>query len=244
MSLVKTFYDILPFNKSDDDSLRKQINKSNTPWKSLDTAVSNSNTVLELGCGQGWLSNRIANNYSVEVTGIDLIKENIDRAKGYNIPNTSFNQEDILQTTRTADTVVSIGVLHHIPDHDISFLLEQAILKSNQYCFMGLYHTSSRRAMFDFYDKYPKHKQYKLFKKMTPWIKDETQRKSWFRDQLRHPYEVTIDLSVLQAAAVSTGRKLTWCNFDNDDQYDITMSKLKSYEFIPGFVYAMFEEEK
>lgn len=240
MSLVKSFYDIMPFNRAGDTDLLNQINKPRTPWPSLDTAVSQSDSVLELGCGQGWLSNRIANNYPVQVTGIDLIQENIDRANKYKNNNGNFQVLDIRDCQQKADTVISVGVLHHIPG-DINDLVKHAMSLSNRYCFIGLYHDQARRAMFDFYSEYPIDKRRRLFKKMTPWIKTDQHRESWYRDQFEHPYEISVTLNDYKGWQDKF--ELAWCNMDSDDVYDSTMKKLKCYEFIPGFIYGLYRRK-
>ena len=76
MNLIKKFYEALPFNKAEDTIIHQRIQQPGTPWNSLTDAMSNTSSVLELGCGNGWLSNRIANNYpNIQVTGIDQFQE-------------------------------------------------------------------------------------------------------------------------------------------------------------------------
>lgn len=47
----------MPFNMGHDK------NYQNIPWPSLTEQLQNANTVTELGCGTGWLCNRIKNNF-------------------------------------------------------------------------------------------------------------------------------------------------------------------------------------
>jgi cyclopropane fatty-acyl-phospholipid synthase-like methyltransferase len=240
MELVKSFYKRLPFNKSSNEEYRKSQLKP-VPWKSLDCALNNSNTVLELGCGSGWLSHRIAYNYpSKRISAIDLIEENISIAKQQNSA-INFSVKDLLLETRKADTVISVGVLHHI-DKDIIKLMCHTINLSNKYTFIGLYHTHSRKAMFDFFERYPKHKHRKLFKKMMPHIKNDIQRESWFRDQLEHPFEQTVTLEQYKKVAEQTNTTLSFVNINTDDTYNKTMNRLESYEFTGGMIYGLFEK--
>lgn len=246
MSIVKAFYDLLPFNKANHKDYIKQINKPGTPWPSLSKAIDNSATVLELGSGQGWLSNRIAKQYpGIKVTGIDLVAENIRRSNEFSPGNSCFLREDILKSERTADTVISVGVLHHIPNNEIRELMISAINKSNKYTFIGLYHKQSREYMFEYFNSIPNDSRYKMFKKMTPWITNETHRRSWYRDQLEHPYECTVTLDDYRAAAIATGTTLAWTNVNTDEElYEDAVRKLSSYEFTSGFVYGMFIKEE
>jgi trans-aconitate methyltransferase len=241
MNPVQKFYNALPFNKAPDKIILDSIKTPGTPWPKLTEALGAADSVLELGCGNGWLSNRIAFNWpKVNVIGIDLIQENIDIANRTKTSNSEFHAEDILLSDRSADIVISVGVLHHIPQHNIKDLMTLAINRSRKYAFIGLYHTQSRQAMFDFFSDVPENKRYKLFQKMTPWFKDETQRKSWYRDQLEHPYEVTVTLQDYQDVQQLTGANLVWTSIDNDNNYEITMQRLKSYEFTSGFIYGLY----
>lgn len=240
MNLIKSFYNVLPFNKASDEMYTKSKFKP-IPWPALDSAIQQSTSVLELGCGSGWLSHRIAHNYpNVKVTGIDLIEENVEIARAQNT-NAHFYVQDLLIQKKEVDTIISIGVLHHI-EKDLSQLMTHAIDLSNKYAFIGLYHKNSRQAMFDFFARYPKHKHRKLFKKMMPHMKDEVQRESWFRDQLEHPYEQCATLELYKKVAKQTNTKLVYVNTNTDDMYDKTMYRLESYEFTGGMIYGLFEK--
>jgi len=242
-NVVKKFYEHLPFNKTQYQYIEAQIKKSDTPWPELTSAIQESKTVLEMGSGQGWLSNRIARNFpQVSVTGIDFVQENINTSKNHQRHNSQFFMENIIQTKKSADTVVSIGVLHHIPNNNIEDLIALAINSSNKYTFIGLYHDQSRKAMFDFFNRYPENKRYKLFTKMTPWITDEQQRTSWYRDQFDNPYETTISLQQFKQIAKQTQTDLIWSSVNTDNTYDSTMQRLESYEFTSGFIYGLYKK--
>ena len=112
---------------------------------------------------------------------------------------------------------------------------------SNNYTFIGLYHTNSRHAMFDFFSKYSKEKQKKLFKKMTPHMKSK-QRESWFRDQFDNPFEQSTTLDVYKQVAKDTNTKLVFTNISTDKTYDSTRESLESFEFKSGFIYGGFKK--
>lgn len=241
MNIVQRFYNALPFNKAPDEIIQESIIKPGTPWPELNNCLSESKTVLELGCGNGWLSNRIAYNFAhIAVTGIDLIEENIAIANRLKQPNSNFSQESILENCDVADTVVSVGVLHHIPEKDIESLVSDAVTRANKYAFIGLYYKPARDAMWDFFNSVPEHRRYKYFKKMTPWFKDDNQRQSWYRDQLEHPYEVSVDQSLYETVAQRTGYKLTWVS--DVDSYQKAAERLNRWEFTSGFIYGVFEK--
>ena len=105
MNLIKKFYKVLAFNATTDDHYIHQISGPTTPWPQLNDLINDSDTVLELGCGTGWLSNRIAHNWhSVDVTGIDLLEENTQYAERFAYSNSRFITQDLLECDRTADT--------------------------------------------------------------------------------------------------------------------------------------------
>jgi len=233
-NLVEKFYNYIPFNVGND------IKVDNIPWPFISDNIKNCNTVTELGCGTGWLSSRIKSNYpSTTVKGIDLSETAIAQAKSRN-QDIEFIKDDITTYNSKSDMVISVGVLHHIPDYDIYDLMCKAINLSNKYTFIGLYHTQSRKAMFDFFNNYPEHKRKKLFKKMAPQIKNNEQRESWFRDQFEHPFETTTTLKVYNQVAKDTNTKLVYTNINTDETYNSTMEMLETFEFKSGFIYGGF----
>tara|TARA_B100000900_G_C20393943_1_gene639822 strand:+ start:129 stop:833 length:705 start_codon:yes stop_codon:yes gene_type:complete len=234
--MVLNFYSSMPFNMGHDK------NYENIPWPSLNEQLENAKTVTELGCGTGWLCNRIKNNFpNLKVTGIDISQTCIDSAR-YRGNDIDWQVKDLTKYKQKADVVVSIGVLHHIENANLQKLIEHTIKLSNKYAFIGLYHSSSRQAMFDFFARYPKKKHEKLFKKMMPHMTNDTQRESWFRDQFNHPYEVASSLKMFNDAATNTKYKLTYSNVNTDDMYDSTMNRLETFEFVSGFIYGGFEK--
>jgi cyclopropane fatty-acyl-phospholipid synthase-like methyltransferase len=244
-NIVEQFYRRLPFNKAEHADYLNQINKPKTPWPKLNDIINDTDTVLELGSGQGWLSNRIATQYPhIKVTGIDLVQKNISRSLEYAPDNAKFYTEDILITQRRATTTISVGVLHHIPNYYIQDLMVRAINTAEKYAFIGLYHTQSRKHVLDYFagmssDK----KRYRMFKKMTPWISNEEHRKSWYRDQLQHPYECTATVQDYQDVANRTGTQLVWVSTESDKQLESdALKKINTYEFTSGFIYGLFKK--
>lgn len=228
---VKRFYNNLPFNTGHD------TNQDNIPWPSLHTYLKCANTVTELGCGTGWLCARIKKQYpSLKITGIDISETAIKQAC-MRTDNVDYKIDNLLTYNKKSDIVISIGVLHHIETDNLKSLLHKAIQLSKKYCFIGLYHENSRKAMFDFFNGYPESKRKQLFKKMMPHMKNKEQRDSWFRDQFYHPYEQSISLDTMKQVAKETDTKLEFTNLKNDDTYKTIMQKLNTYEFTSGFIY-------
>tara|TARA_B100000683_G_C12467574_1_gene546624 strand:+ start:840 stop:1547 length:708 start_codon:yes stop_codon:yes gene_type:complete len=228
---IRGFYNNLPFNTGED------TNKNNIPWVSLQTNLENAKTVTELGCGTGWLCARIKNKYPhLKVIGIDISESAISQACN-RTKHVDFFVDNLLEYNKKADVVISIGVLHHIETNDIKKLLRKTIALSKQYCFIGLYHTNSRKAMFDFFEQYPESKRKDIFKKMTPHMQNTKQRDSWFRDQFYNPYEESVSLKTLKEVAKETKTNLDYTNLDTDNTYNNVTNKLNTFEFTSGFIY-------
>lgn len=90
----------------------------------IDVAKKRGGSVLELGCGMGYLCLELARN-GLQVTGIDVSPRSIEVAKQYASENThtegfgslEYRCEDFCQTDlgqSTYDTVVFFRSLHHI----------------------------------------------------------------------------------------------------------------------------------
>lgn len=240
MNKLYNFYTKLPFNKAADSEIQKTIRRD-IEWRDLKNALNHSKSAAEFGCGNGWFSNRVAYHYpDLNVLGIDLINENIQIANKNKVNNANFKVADFLSDTTTADTIITIGVLHHI-DSDLETLMEQVVQRANKYCFIGLYHDISRRAMFDYFDQFDEIEKYNVFKKMTPFIKDETQRRSWYVDQFEHPYETTASTDLYKKVQKTTNTNLKFCNNVEDVHiYENTMFRLEAGEFVSGFIYGLF----
>jgi len=233
-TMVQSFYNYMPFNIGIDTN-------TNIPWPSLCSYLDSAESFTELGCGTGWLCTRVKNKYpNIAVTGLDISETAINESK-LRSQKINWKVQDLTTHNDKVDVVASIGVLHHIPDYSIYDLMCKTINISNNYTFIGLYHTNSRQAMFDYFSKYSKEKQKKLFKKMTPHMKSK-QRESWFRDQFENPFEQTTTLAVYKQVAKDTNTKLVFTNISTDKTYDSTRESLESFEFKSGFIYGGFKK--
>ena len=238
---IYSFYTELPFNISSEKNLLK-TRKNLIPWTQLDHAIANCNSVCEVGCGNGWLTHRIANKYpNKKLTAIDFVEKNIKLAS---IDNTTINFrcENFLDYKEKADCLISIGVLHHIPELSLTDLIIKAINLSNKYTFLGLYH-SSRSDLFEYFEQVPETNRFRLFKKMNPHIVDSTQIESWFRDQFFNPYETTISVLELKDIANTLKVDIKYISFEHDDRYANVIKQLNSFEFTSCMIYIMFEKK-
>jgi predicted TPR repeat methyltransferase len=74
--------------------------------------------VLELGCGEGHLTETIFND-AKSITGVDFSEVAIERAKARGIPNARFENSDFLQTSfERYDVIAAIECLYYLTPED------------------------------------------------------------------------------------------------------------------------------
>lgn len=92
--------------------------------------IDENESVIDVGCGNGALTNDIAKKTRAKVMGIDFSKENIRFAKEhYKRANLEFIEGDVLKIAWniTADVVVLSNIIEHIEDRVV--FLEALITK-------------------------------------------------------------------------------------------------------------------
>ena len=123
-SEVLNFYKEMPFNLREGvDSQVAAVTKRNlvAEYPVLPPLLRQGATVLDVGCGTGWLSNSIAYYYKSDVLGLDFNPVAIERAAAVAQKlqlKAKFLVQDLFffQPEQPVDVVVSIGVLHHTHD--------------------------------------------------------------------------------------------------------------------------------
>jgi len=113
--------------------------------KIFDEAVSKSKTVLDIGCGSGFIINFLARRYpNVLFDAVDF-SDSIDLAKQFSkthgINNIKYYKEDFLtwKTDKTYDVVLSNGVLHHIPEYNCA--VDKISRLATDKVIIGIYNT-------------------------------------------------------------------------------------------------------
>jgi SAM-dependent methyltransferase len=86
----------------------------------------NPSNMLDVGCGDGRLYTLINNN--IKYTGIDLSSSAINLANSMN-PNGKFLNIDVENISSKYDLISLIEVLEHIPNNQISNLLNKILLR-------------------------------------------------------------------------------------------------------------------
>lgn len=95
----------------------------------IKSKISLSDTVLDLGCKFGEISNNLA-EVSKKVVGIDYVPHHIEKAKiTFNKPNLEFIQDDAFHYLENTSEVFDVIILSHILEHidDPSIFLQKCI---------------------------------------------------------------------------------------------------------------------
>lgn len=98
------------------------------PYEVVDKMLPQHGTIIDLGCGEGLLSNYLAiASPKRKVTGYELLPERLSRAKK-GIKNSFFYVGDIVDMAYPkANAVILFHVLHHLPSKDAQ---EQVLKKT------------------------------------------------------------------------------------------------------------------
>jgi len=207
MDKIKKFYDSNNFpGLYTSESLDYHMDGIRNPYlKVIDRAIrsSNAKTVLDLGCGTGFITNFFAKKYpDIQFTGVDFASS-IDHARKIakinNSSNVKFVKKDILNfdNQKKFDLVICQGVLHHIPDHTNAVKRILSLVKND--LIIGLYHPMG-----------------KVFKKI---FKINYGDKVLHDDQENHPYET---------AFTKNGVKNMFSKFEISSSYPGWLIRLRS----------------
>ena len=93
--------------------------------------------LLDIGCGTGYLIDKLSKDYNAEYIGLDLSPEMIKQANNKNIKNAMFiegRSDEIPYNDNTFDIVTCSQSFHHYPETDRSMLEARRVLKQG-----GLY---------------------------------------------------------------------------------------------------------
>lgn len=87
------------------------------PYEVVNKMLPDNGRIIDLGCGEGLLSNYLALASSKrKITGVEIAPERLVRAKK-GIKNAFFSVGDIIKTPYPkADAIVLFHVLHHLPN--------------------------------------------------------------------------------------------------------------------------------
>ena len=244
---IKEFYRDMPFNYySDAEGAQQNLNADvvERSYPDLHQLLLSGEitSVLEIGCGAGWLSNTIASVYGIDVTAVDFTSKAIERAKEVSIAlgtqdKVKFLESNLFdfQSPETFDLVVSIGCIPATRDPKQAYEHLQQFVSNGKYLYLGLYHTYGRKVFLDMFhrilEEQGEEAAYQKYKELdSTRIADETHLRSWFRDQVLHPHENQQSLEEVAA----------WLEEQHFSLMCTSINRFEAIEDIP----ALFEVEK
>lgn len=219
---VRGFYEDLPFNyhESAESSAAAIARNPVLAYPDLDQLLRSGvvSTVLEIGCGSGWLSNSIAAHYGKRVTAVDMTTRALERAQQVSRALgtdglTRFVDSDLFDFLpgEPADLVISIGVLHHTHDCRAGFDRVAGFTPAGGHFYVGLYHLYGRRPFLQLFREILKRDGEAAaadeFRRLSGAHPDATHRDSWFRDQVLHPQETQHTLAEVAGWLNEAGMK-------------------------------------
>jgi 2-polyprenyl-3-methyl-5-hydroxy-6-metoxy-1,4-benzoquinol methylase len=274
---VLDFYKILPFNyygsiEEHVKSVAQQspIEELYPPLKGLVTPCKN---LLEIGCGAGWVTNSIANNYKKKILGLDFNPHAIERARSVGQKlglQSEFLCKDLFAFSEEKrinedcfDLIISLGVLHHTDNctRAIKAICKNLLMERGHF-FVGLYHKYGRGPFLKYFEHLKKlnlsEEELLLKYKELHGLRDETHLQSWFRDQVLHPHETlhTIEeiihlLPELNCRLVSTSINRfksiedQQCLIEEEKKlYKVAEKRLYEKSYFPGFFVFLLQKGK
>lgn len=242
---VLEFYKGLPFNYRDSVeehalSVIKKTRWAGEAYEMIAPMLKPKTKVLEVGCGTGWLSNRIAYHDKCDVTAIDFNPVAIERAKEvseYIGNKVNFEVADLFKyNIKPADLILSLGVLHHTGD--CKGALEKICQSTDGSIFIGLYHKYGRKPFLDEFKNIEGDvAKFKRYCELDTRFDDKVHLFSWFRDQVLHPHETQHTMAEVSEILKDNNMELVWSSIEGDEKLyeDVAKKKLLNNEYWPGF---------
>lgn len=269
--LVRAFYEELPFNMfSDVEAQTRFIQERDVIREQFPVLVphlSFGRSVLDVGCGTGWLANNVQRRFPCRVTGLDFNPVAIERARetaaGANL-KTRFIVSDVFEFVPEAsfDVVLSFGALHHTRDCQaaVRHVLEKC-LSAGGIALIGLYHHYGRAPFLNHFRDMrsrgvAEDDMLRAFIHLhTAIADDEVLARSWFRDQVLHPHETQHTLEEMSEVVSAVGGRIIACSVNGFNPIDDPQSlfaaerdlgregeaALRAGRYYPGFFYFLAE---
>ena len=268
---VQAFYEEMPFNfytSTEKTCKQLQNNPIENMYPDLHELLSSGHikSVLDCGCGAGWLVNSIAYHYDIKATGIDMTGAALARAKEVSeqlglTAHTRFIQTNLFehQDNERYDLITSIGVLHHTHDAMSAFKHLQQFNSDEGFFYLGLYHHYGRKVFLDMFREIIKNEgetaAREVYRKLDGTrLKDDQHLESWFRDQVIHPHETQHTLEEVISWFDEAGYSLLTTSineFDEINEQAILIEQEKTFaaishqanvveeRYFPGFFTAL-----
>lgn len=187
MNKVKRFYDQLQFPGFyyKDHIVESEQRIANRYLCLLDQKIDPGDTVLDAGCGTGFVSNLLAYRHpQCEFDAVDFadsVDYGQDFARLHDIKNITYYRGDLRdwQSTRQYDKIICQGVLHHIPEYERALRNICQMLRPGGQLLLGVYHP---------WGKWSQKKQ-----------NIEYGNRILELDQEHHPFEITFSLQQVRS---------------------------------------------
>lgn len=234
---VRAFYDELPFNwraSAEDaaDGLRVNALPSACPDLHALLASGEVASVLDVGCGAGWLANTIARHYGIAVAGVDFTPRAIERARDVaralgtdGLATFEVGDFFALEGRERVDLVASVGVLHHTHSAREAFDSIARHVAPGKYVYLGLYHRRGRGAFLaHFREILDRDGEDAAFRRYASLDRvraaDPEHLRSWFRDQVLHPHETSHTLAEVAEWLASAGFRVRSTSVNAFEPFD------------------------
>lgn len=101
------------------------------PYEVVNKMIPKSGTIVELGCGEGLLTNYLAiSEPRRKITGYELVPERLESARK-KVKNTIYKVADVTKLALPkADIFILFHVLHHLPSKDSQEILLKDVKKA------------------------------------------------------------------------------------------------------------------
>jgi SAM-dependent methyltransferase len=219
---VLEFYRALPFNyygAPEDQARAIRQQDAIAPYPVLRPLLTPEASVLDVGCGTGWLSCSIAQRHGSRVTGIDFNPVAIARAREVAAAlgvAAEFEVADLFlyRPSAPVDLALSIGVLHHTESClDGIATVCRDFVRPGGHAFIGLYHLYGRQPFLDHFAAMKDRDAGEAamlaeFRRLDPIHADDVHALSWFRDQVIHPQETQHSLREIVPVLHECGMRL------------------------------------
>jgi 2-polyprenyl-3-methyl-5-hydroxy-6-metoxy-1,4-benzoquinol methylase len=260
---VLDFYKALPFNQHSTPEAQIEALQRRNPvlnYPMLLPLLGTHTSVLEVGCGTGWLSNSLALHHGARVTGIDFNARAVGFASRVAEKlrlHTQFAVQDLFTyaPAQPFELVVSLGVLHHTVDCAAAVRkLCRDFVGPGGHALIGLYHRHGRKPFLDHFAALKasgasEAQQFARYRALHSQIQDDTHAESWFRDQVLHPHETQHTLAEMLPLLQETGMSLVSTSLnqfgpidsmqgllDSElDAYRLGLHRLEAGQYFPGF---------
>ena len=248
---VRDFYEGMPFNyysSAAAAAARLRVNPLPSACPDLHELLSSGQvrSVLDFGCGAGWLVNTVARHYGITATGVDFTGKAIARARAVSrrlrtSDLAAFVVGDLFAFEGApADLVTCVGVLHHTRSAREGFERIQRFVAPGKCIYLGLYHLYGRKPFLDlFRDLVSREGEDAAFRRYAALDSsrrgDRVHRRSWFRDQVLHPHESSHTFAEVAAWLAGAGfetERTSINRFEPFDRIETLLDAERGYEEI------------